>query len=73
MSCPHGEPDDACDLCTAVDAAWNSGYESGKKEVERRVAELEAALKEATDAMVECDCGTVTVVPKLVKLLQAKK
>ena len=33
MSCQHGNWSD-CDLCEAIDAAWKSGYESGKAQSE---------------------------------------
>ena len=32
MSCQHGNWS-GCELCEAVDAAWKSGYESGKAQV----------------------------------------
>ena len=28
MSCPHGNSEDECEDCQAIDDAWNSGYKS---------------------------------------------
>lgn len=29
MSCQHGNPYDACDICDEINEAWRSGYASG--------------------------------------------
>lgn len=31
MSCPHGNHEEACDLCEEVNAAYKQGYEAGGK------------------------------------------
>jgi hypothetical protein len=35
MSCPHGNPVGACDLCDEVDTAWYNGRKSGINEAAR--------------------------------------
>lgn len=49
MSCPHGNSDDECDLCAALDAKWDAGYAAGKKTA---AVEIEAVR---ASALVEID------------------
>lgn len=41
MSCEHGNHQDACDLCDAVDAAYNRGFAAGQTSVKQQVKDLE--------------------------------
>lgn len=45
MSCEHGNHVEACDLCDAVDAAFNKGYLAGQAAAEQRVKVLTEKLE----------------------------
>ncbi|RRU17861.1 DUF551 domain-containing protein [Stenotrophomonas sp. 278] len=34
MSCPHGNPEEACDECAALEAKWDAGFAAGRKQAE---------------------------------------